>query len=109
MLVVIFRARIKELDEDYSRTAARMRDLALQEFGCIAFHSLTEGRDEIALSYWPDERHVQAWRSHPEHQEAQELGRTRWYESYSVEVARIERSYRMPSDPASQRTGFGGC
>jgi heme-degrading monooxygenase HmoA len=99
MLVVIFRARIKEFDAHYSKTAARMRELALHEFGCIAFHSLTEGREEVALSYWPDEQHVQAWRKHPEHQEAQKLGQTRWYESYSVEVARIERSYQMQMPP----------
>lgn len=104
MLVVIFRARIRELDGNYAITAARMRELALQEFGCIAFHSLTEGQEEIALSYWPDEQHVQAWRAHPEHKKAQEIGQTTWYESYSVEVAHIERSYQMPSNRLLQRT-----
>jgi len=72
-----------------------MRELALQEFGCLAFHALTEGHEEVALSYWSDEQHIQAWRAHPEHREAQKLGQSEWYESYSVEVARIERSYQM--------------
>jgi heme-degrading monooxygenase HmoA len=99
LLVVIFRARIKQFDEQYSKTAARMRELALQEFGCIAFHAVTEGQEEVALSYWPDEKHVQAWRSHPEHLEAQKCGQSEWYESYSVEVARVERSYQMTRNP----------
>lgn len=93
MYVVIFRARIHRLDEQYTATAARMRELALREFGCLAFHACSEGLDEIALSYWPDEAAIQAWRAHPEHVEAQRLGRTRWYASYSVEVAHVERSY----------------
>ena len=100
MLIVIFRAIIKALDDDYAATAARMRHLALTEFGCAAFHALTEGRQEIALSYWPDEQHIQAWRAHPEHVRAQRFGREKWYESYSVEVARVERGYcRSASKP----------
>jgi len=109
MLVVIFRARIKKIDERYSKTASRMRELALQEFGCLAFYALMEGHEEVALSYWPDEQHVQAWRAHPEHRKAQKLGQSEWYESYSVEVARIERSYQVPPNPSFQRIASGSC
>jgi heme-degrading monooxygenase HmoA len=94
MLVVIFRAKIRSLDEQYVAVAARMRELALSRFGCLEFHAVSEGPDEVALSYWPDEASIKAWRAHPEHVEAQRLGREKWYESYSVEVARLERSYR---------------
>jgi heme-degrading monooxygenase HmoA len=95
MYVVIFRATVRSLDEDYLRSAARMRELALSEFGCVGFHAVTEGKDEVALSYWPAEENIRAWKSHPEHVEAQRLGRERWYESYSVEVAEITRAYRV--------------
>ncbi|HRP75976.1 MAG TPA: antibiotic biosynthesis monooxygenase [Rhodocyclaceae bacterium] len=95
MYVVIFRATVRSLDEDYLRTAARMRELALSEFGCVGFQAVTEGKDEVALSYWPSEESIRAWKSHPEHVEAQRLGRERWYESYSVEVAEITREYRV--------------
>jgi heme-degrading monooxygenase HmoA len=94
MLVVIFRARIRQLDADYAKTAARMRELALAEFGCLEFHALCEGDHEVALSYWPDEDSITRWRAHPEHVLAQRAGRERWYESYSVEVAQVSRSYR---------------
>ena len=103
MWVVIFRATLKTLDDGYAATAARMRELALVEFGCIAFHALTENHEEIALSYWPDEQHIQAWRAHPEHVQAQRLGREKWYGTYSVEVARVERSYHMPFNPPPQQ------
>lgn len=93
MFVVIFRARVRRLDEEYSRVAARMRELATTRFGCLEFHSVTEGQDEVALSYWPDEKSIRAWRDHPEHVLAQQAGRDRWYESYSVQVAQITREY----------------
>lgn len=95
MFVVIFRATVRELDSEYSALAARMRELALTRFGCVEFHALTQGNEEIALSYWPDEESILAWRQHPEHVEAQRLGRTRWYDSYRVEVSEITRDYRQ--------------
>src|SRR5262245_31615944 len=101
MLIVVFRARIRRLDEQYGKVAARMRELALTQFGCVAFHSTCEGDDEIALSYWPDEESIKAWRAHPEHVEAQRLGREVWYDAYSVEVARIERSYQHGPSPST--------
>lgn len=99
MHVVIFRAVVREFDHDYSRMAEQMRALALAQFGCLAFHSLTEGKDEIALSYWPSEEHIRAWKAHVEHLQAQRLGRERWYESYTVEVAEVTRQYRFPHAP----------
>jgi heme-degrading monooxygenase HmoA len=94
MFVVIFRARIRDYDAAYADMAARMRELALAEFGCLEFHALSEGREEIALSYWPSEESIRAWKAHPEHVLAQQAGRERWYETYSVQVARVTREYR---------------
>ena len=94
MYVVIFRAKIRSLDAEYSSTAKRMRELALQEFGCLEFIALTEGDEEVALSYWPNTDAITAWKNHPEHRDAQQRGRERWYASYSVQVAEIEREYR---------------
>ena len=94
MFVVIFRARIRKLDDEYAQAAARMRELALSEFGCLEFHAVAEGDEEVALSYWPDEESISCWRRHPEHLLAQQAGRERWYESYSVHVAQVVREYR---------------
>lgn len=73
--------------------AARLRELALAEFGCVEFCAVTEGGEEVALSYWPSEENIQLWKSHPEHVAAQKLGAEKWYESYSVQVAEIKRHY----------------
>lgn len=73
-----------------------MRDLALTEFGCLEFHAVTEGLNEIALSYWPDEDTIRAWKQHSDHLIAQELGREKWYESYSVQICKVNREYHFP-------------
>lgn len=94
MHVVIFRARVRAFDAEYFDTAARMRELALAQFGCLEFQAVTEGDNEVTLSYWPDEASIRAWRAHPEHLLAQQAGRERWYASYSVQVATITREYQ---------------
>lgn len=104
MIIVIFSARIRELDEHYHQTAARLRELALGEFGCLNFSALTEGDREVAISHWPSEAHVAAWRDHPEHLRAQALGRGRWYLDYSVEITSLVRQYRHP---ASAESAYG--
>ena len=94
MFVVIFRATARQLDADYSATAARLRELALTQFGCLEFVAVTEGSQEVALSYWPDEASIRVWKQHADHLMAQHLGRERWYSSYQVEVAEIKRQYQ---------------
>jgi len=96
MYVVIFKAKISKLDDAYAKVAQRLRDTALSEFGCIEFHTVTENDHEIALSYWPDEEKILLWKQHSDHVIAQELGRERWYESYSVQVCEIQREYHRP-------------
>jgi heme-degrading monooxygenase HmoA len=97
MFVVIFRATARQLDAEYSATAATLRNLALTQFGCLEFVAVTEGDQEVALSYWPDEASIRAWKLHTDHLMAQRLGRERWYSSYSVEVAEIKRHYQQPN------------
>lgn len=102
MYVVIFRAIIRGLDAEYSSLAARMRRIALERYGCIEFHSVTEGGHEVSLSYWPSEESVRAWKADPEHLLAQQAGRERWYESYSVQVAEVKREYHVSNEAESE-------
>lgn len=97
MYVVIFRAKARDLDAEYSAMAAQMRQLALTQFGCLDFTAVTEGDQEVALSYWPDEASIRAWKQHTDHLIAQQLGREHWYASYSVEVAEVTRRYSHPA------------
>ncbi len=93
MYAVIFRAQVALLDEEYGRMAARLRELALSEYGCIEFVSLGEGDQEIAISYWESEAQIKAWKQNMEHLLAQSLGRSNWYRAYKVQVVEIKREY----------------
>lgn len=94
MYAVIFRAEIAEFDDQYIKVAEKMRDLAIKEYGCLEFVACAEGTSEIAISYWDNEEQIMAWRQDIEHRAAQQLGKTEWYKSYSVQVCKVERSYR---------------
>jgi heme-degrading monooxygenase HmoA len=93
MYAVIFRATVVTPDEEYRRLTRRLRNLAISEYGCIDFVSSTEGRQEVAISYWENEEQIRAWRDDSRHRSARERGKTRWYASWQVEVVRIVRSY----------------
>ena len=91
--VVIFKAKIKSLDQKYFDTANQLREKALTEFNCQKFEAVSENDFEIALSYWNSLEDIQAWHKDAEHQVAQRLGKLRWYESFSVEICEVLKSY----------------
>ena len=93
MYAVIFKAEMNELDESYLKMAKRMQELAIKDYNCIEFASCTQGNYEIAISYWLNKEAIQAWKNDPEHLEAQELGKSRWYKSYQVQVVEVLNQY----------------
>ncbi len=93
MYAVIFRAEINKLDARYSEMASQMRKLAINKYGCKEFISVTEGPQEIAISYWRDQEQIKKWKQDSKHLVAQELGQTVWYKTYKVQVVEIIREY----------------
>ena len=78
----------------YDEAAAAMGALASAQPGYRGVDSAREaGGMGITVSYWADDAAAIAWRDHPEHTAIRERGRALWYDSYSVNVARIERAY----------------
>ncbi|WP_180131878.1 MULTISPECIES: antibiotic biosynthesis monooxygenase [unclassified Acinetobacter] len=92
--VVIFKARIRTLDELYFSTAQQLRDKALTHFNCQHFEALTEDEHEIALSYWNTLEDIRAWQQDAQHLVAQQLGKNQWYTNFSVEICEVLRRYR---------------
>ena len=76
MYAVIFKAKTKELDESYVTMAKRMRALAMSEYACCEFTAVTEGSEEIAISYWNSLEDIK-----------------KWCEGYSVETVEILSKY----------------
>lgn len=93
MFAVIFKAKTGDQDSQYSETVATMRELAFGKYNCQDFIAVTEGEQEIAISYWLSESDIQNWHKDSQHAIAQKLGREKWYSAYTVEVVEIKRSY----------------
>lgn len=94
-IAVIFASRRTGEDEaGYAAAAAAMEALAAAQPGYRGVAS-ARGADGfgITVSYWADEASAAAWRDHPEHAAIRAIGRARWYESHSVEIATISRAY----------------
>jgi heme-degrading monooxygenase HmoA len=90
---VIFTSTLADDLDGYGEMADRMEELAGQQPGYIGLDSAREGSSGVTISYWRDEKSIAAWKRNLEHLTAQETGRQRWYKSYRVQVAKVERSY----------------
>lgn len=93
MFAVIFRAKSGAQDEAYGKTVSKLREIAFEKYGCLDFIAVSEGGQEIAISYWESEDSIRRWKNDADHALAQELGRLKWYESYIVQVVEIKREY----------------
>lgn len=91
--IVIFKAKIKAVDSNYFQMAQSLRNKALSQFNCQKFESIAENNFEIALSYWNSLEDIHAWHLDAEHQIAQNIGKERWYESFSVEICEIKKAH----------------
>ena len=47
----------------------------------------------ITVSYWHDLDAIKSWKQQVDHVEAREQGRAKWYGSYSLRIAKVERAY----------------
>lgn len=93
MYVVIFRATFNQLDDEYTRYANQLRELAIAKYGCTDFTSVTENGREMTLSYWNSLDDIKTWKNDAVHQQAQALGKNKWYSHYKVEIVEILREY----------------
>ena len=91
---VIFTSRRAEQPGDgYAETAERMFALAHEQPGFLGFETARSDGLGITVCYWRSVAGIAAWKAQAEHAAAQREGRARWYESYNVRVARVERAY----------------
>lgn len=92
MYAVIFKATAAEFDAEYFSTAARLKELAFEKYDCQDFVSVTQGGEEIAISYWQTMQQIKNWKNDPEHRQAQAMGRKKWYKKFTVEICEVIRS-----------------
>ena len=101
MIVVVFSARLRANAnlEEYERWGGRMYELVQQIPGFISVASYPAGdREEVTVVRFTSEEALHSWRTQPEHMQAQQLGRSTFYESYHIQVCRTIRDYEFHQD-----------
>ena len=99
-ILVIFRSRLRPGTEaEYGPVAERMDALAAAMPGYVIHKTFTAGDGErVTLVEFESEETMRAWREHPEHREAQRLGRERFYSEFRLTVCRPVRKIRFPEE-----------
>ncbi len=88
---VIFISRLSEGAEGYREMAQEMMERVSRFPGFMGAESVREGELGITISYWRDRESIQRWADDPRHREAQKRGKEQWYQSYTLQVVRIEQ------------------
>ena len=72
--------------------AVTMEALARKQPGFLGFES---ARNElgISVSYWASEQAILDWKGQLDHLKAQALGKSKWYERYTIRICKVEREY----------------
>src|SRR5690242_8807955 len=96
MLVVLFRSKLVDAPAGYQEMLEEMNMLARSAPGFVDVKSFTaDDGERLTLVWWQDEETLKGWRENVRHRMAQRLGRERWYEYYTMEVAEIVRAKRF--------------
>ncbi|MDM8529066.1 antibiotic biosynthesis monooxygenase [Anaerolineales bacterium HSG24] len=86
---VIFTSHRTEGDNGYAQMAEKMVALASNQPGFLGVESAREDVG-ITVSYWSDIESIKKWKVNVEHQEAQEMGRKKWYSTFKVRLSKVE-------------------
>src|SRR5687768_14907696 len=95
MVVVVFRSRLKPgIEKEIEGADARMAALAATMPGYVSYRQYVSADGEgVAVLEFESHESVAAWRAHPEHREAQRLGKERWFSEYRITVCDVARDY----------------
>ncbi len=97
MVLTVFRSRLRpEHSEEFQKLAAEMLELAESMPGFMSYRSYTsEDGERVSLIEFDSPEHLLAWREHPKHRRAQQIGRERFYQEYTLQIAEPARESRF--------------
>ena len=95
MLITLFRNRLRpEEHVEYEHWARRMHELAAKMPGFVSIKTFAaDDGERVSIVKFESEAAHGAWRDHPEHREAQRLGRERFYAEFQIQVCTPVRRY----------------
>jgi heme-degrading monooxygenase HmoA len=77
-----------------------MLKLAAEQPGYLGVASARDGLG-ITISYWASLESIRAWKRNAEHLQAQEKGRSEWYQTYKTRICLVERDYEFSTHETS--------
>jgi heme-degrading monooxygenase HmoA len=97
MMVIVFRNRLRTgVDEEYGVHASRVFELAERMPGFVSSKDFAaDDGERCTVIEFASPEELRAWRTQPEHQAAQEEGRRRYFEQYSLQVCELARESRF--------------
>lgn len=95
---VIFTSVLTAETEGYDAMALKMVELAKEQKGFLGYES---SRTDIGItvSYWDNLDAIKTWKENLDHKQAQNLGKEKWYQSYKIRIAKVERDYDFNNQP----------
>lgn len=92
--VVVFTIVLSSELDGYEDMGGKMVELAAQQPGFLGMEYGT-GETELTISYWESLESISQWRHVAEHVIARDLGREKWFQSFKVRIAKVERDYEF--------------
>ena len=98
MVVVVFRSRLKPgVEQEITELGAHIYALGSAMPGFISYRDY-QGADgeSVTIVEFESLETLKAWRDQPEHREAQEAGRKKFFSEYRITVCEAVRDYSFP-------------
>lgn len=89
---VIFTNVRTSVEDGYDETALHMEELAKSIPGYLGIE-IARNKIGITVSYWESLAAIVEWKNQVDHLEAQRKGKEKWYQSYTIRIAKVEREY----------------
>lgn len=94
---VVFASRRTETDNGYYETNNELFGYLQTMPGFLGYESARgDNRSGITVAYFDSEESIREFRVYEPHRDAQRRGREEWYETYSIHVGQVSRSYGFP-------------
>jgi heme-degrading monooxygenase HmoA len=94
---VVFASVRTEVDGGYYDTNEELFAYLNTMSGFLGYESARgENRLGITVAYFESAESIREFREHEPHRDAQKRGRSEWYETYSIHVVQVSRSYGFP-------------
>jgi heme-degrading monooxygenase HmoA len=98
--VVIFKTkRSLPMPNEYVELNKKLAELVKGQPGFKRIESVADSDGNgISVSYWDSMESIRSWKKNTVHAEAQNKGKSIWYQDYSVEICEMVRRYSKATE-----------